>query len=301
MAEGFGREENVAESVRRMLLDGIGGALSLLVVDRGPAKQRYHHARRDLKKARALLRLARGAVGDREYRRENERCRDAGRVLSAVRDAQVLVDTFDKLAEHFPDELPPGQRMRVRRNLAAFGRRRAALEERRSRAGAGAARTLRTALTEVEEMPIDSSGWKAIEPGLRRTYRDGRLGLARATGEPLDAHFHEWRKSVKYLRHQLQLLSRCWREPLRKVIDELKALSDRLGDDHDLAVLRQVLSDERASLGDADAVDTLIALGLRRQQQLREEALPLGQRLFAEKPKAFTGRLHAYWNAWRSP
>ena len=35
-----------------------------------------------------------------------------------------------------------------------------------------------------------------------------------------------------------------------------------------------------------------------RQAELLDDALDLGARLYAEKPKAFVGRVGAYWEAW---
>ena len=45
-----------------------------------------HEARKDLKKLRALLRMTRGELGDATFRRENPCFRDAGRELAGVRD-----------------------------------------------------------------------------------------------------------------------------------------------------------------------------------------------------------------------
>jgi hypothetical protein len=56
-----------------------------------------HKARKALKRARAMLRLMRGEIGDRGYRRANLRLRDAARPLSRLRDAVVLLDVIAKL------------------------------------------------------------------------------------------------------------------------------------------------------------------------------------------------------------
>ena len=58
-----------------------------------------HAARKELKKARATLRLLRDSLGDSTYKQENAVLRDAARPLSEVRDARVLLDTLDKLVE----------------------------------------------------------------------------------------------------------------------------------------------------------------------------------------------------------
>jgi CHAD domain-containing protein len=78
-----------------------------------------HEARKTFKRVRALLRLARDELGDEVYRRENAVFRDAGRGLSGVRDAAVLVETLDDIRERYGDELPDGAFAGLRDALAA--------------------------------------------------------------------------------------------------------------------------------------------------------------------------------------
>src|ERR1044071_1679903 len=73
-----------------------------------------HGARKDLKKARALLRLARSGMPAKAYRRENRRLRDLGRELSGGRDADVMVETADAVA----GALPGRQASALHRRLA---------------------------------------------------------------------------------------------------------------------------------------------------------------------------------------
>ncbi len=60
-----------------------------------------HGARKDLKKLRSVLRLIREELGEKAYRAQNRRFRDAGRLLSDTRDAEVKVETLDDLEERF--------------------------------------------------------------------------------------------------------------------------------------------------------------------------------------------------------
>jgi hypothetical protein len=80
---------------------------------------------------------------------------------------------------------------------------------------------------------------------------------------------------------------------------EAHRLSDLLGDDHDLAVLRTALI-----AGAADIpvdLESVIALIDHRRGQLQSDAFRVGARLYAEKPKALHRRIHSYWRVWRSP
>ena len=80
--------------------------------------------------------------------------------------------------------------------------------------------------------------------------------------------------------------------------DEAHELSDRLGDDHDLAVLVGYLdqADQPLTSEQLGHLRTLVA---RRRQELQGEAYAYGERLFAEKPKRFIERMEDYWEARR--
>jgi hypothetical protein len=79
---------------------------------------------------------------------------------------------------------------------------------------------------------------------------------------------------------------------------EAKALSQLLGDDHDLAVLAQLAREDPAlTAGPASDRDQLLELIDRRRGELVEQARTLARRLYAEPPKAFRQRLGAYVRA----
>src|SRR5262249_55120991 len=108
--------------------------------------------------------------------------------------------------------------------------------------------------------------------------------------------FHEWRKGTQqHWRHML-LLTRAWPATLAARASEARALSQALGDDHDLAMLAAFLRSEACTrLGEDAAV--IERLAPRRQQELREKAHPMGLRLYAESPKAVAHAIGAYWDA----
>ena len=76
-----------------------------------------HETRKRTKRLRACVRLARDAIGDEVYRRENAALRTAARRISGPRDAQVLLETLDALSARFADELAPDATARLRARL----------------------------------------------------------------------------------------------------------------------------------------------------------------------------------------
>jgi len=82
--------------------------------------------------------------------------------------------------------------------------------------------------------------------------------------------------------------------------EQAHQLADHLGDDHDLAVLRDLLVGEGAEWAAPGTLMKLLDLIDVRRGELQHAAAQLGQRLYADRPKAFLNRLHSYWQAWRA-
>jgi CHAD domain-containing protein len=297
MAYRLSIDDDVATSVRACAREQLVGAIGRLEhFDQDPVVA-VHEARKHLKKARALLRLARPALGTKAYRRENDALRDAGLALSGARDADVLVQTAAALAEHAAGRLPADPFEQLGAALAA--------EAAASRAGAGedgapqladVIEALRAAELRVEAWPLDDAGWKQVLEGVAWAYMRGREAFAVARAEPTPELLHAWRKRAKDLWYHQRLLAPAWPGVLGAQAEEAHVLSELLGDDHDLAVLAARLADGAAPL--TPAVDAeraaLLALVEHRSGELRAAAAQLGRRVYAESPKAFSRRLARY-------
>src|SRR5690606_23317973 len=99
--------------------------------------------------------------------------------------------------------------------------------------------------------------------------------------------------------YHIRLLENAWPELFVAVGEVAKRVSDQLGDDHDLAVLRSTVLDDPESFDGAEQIEQLTDLIDRRRRQLRKRAFHEGRRLFYEKPKRFTDRWMRYWDEWR--
>lgn len=290
------RDETAVEGVRRVARGRAESASIQLRRERDrDLAAAVHEARKDLKKLRSLLRLVRDGLGRKRYRAENARYREAGRLLSSSRDAEVKLQTVTALRRRYRDEMPPAVDLEIdlraeRQRLAGDGDDpdlRARLEQ--------AAGAIEQGRTEIDAWPLQAKGWKLLAAGLERSHERGRARMAAVRADPGDEAIHEWRKSVKDLWYHLRLLRDSWPAVLGREADEAHELSDLLGDHHDLSVLAETVRER----GD-DERDRLLALIERRQAELLEAALPLGARLYAEQPTQFVARLEGYWRAWRS-
>src|SRR5271166_2401813 len=143
--------------------------------------------------------------------------------------------------------------------------------------------------------------------GLRRTYRQGKnvVWQLEIIGEDnaSDETWHELRKCAKAFGYQLRLLRPIWPGPINVLLREIDQLTDWLGDDHDLAVLRsRILTEPYSPSENQDSADTrhIFLQSLDRQRRkLQLESLHLAHRIYVEKPGQFEHRLAAYWQAWK--
>jgi len=269
-------------AVRGALCDEIAAALQLLWERRPPNDAAMHQVRKDLKRARAALRLLRDAVGDEAYARENLELRDAARPLSGVRDAAVGLEVVRGLLDV---ERKPARRAklvelrhrlgeereRARRKLLA-GPRLSAIEYSLQDAGQRA---------EYWRFPFDDAA--LLRAGFERLYRKGRKALKQARAEATPGSLHESRKQVKYLQQALAMVG-GGSQRLRKLSKRAGKVADRLGDDHDLAALEGRLA---ASPARSKAERKLIARVEKRRAKLQKKALKLARRMYRRKPAAF--------------
>jgi CHAD domain-containing protein len=291
-------DESGAESVRRIVRRESKKAIESLTDTWPVADEAIHDARKRLKKVRAGLRMARSAMGRRAFRRENKAFRDAARPLSEIRDAKILIAALDELAK----KASPTERsaMKVLRDHLVVNQIKA---RRRVLRGKGSLKpvvgSLRSARQRIRKRRAARGHWSVLGVGLRRVYRSGRDAFAVARSHPTVEHLHEWRKQVKYLWHQLQILEPIRPIRLRKLANQAHRLSDHLGDDHDLAMLRQRLSRASVRITSAARERIMKRMGDRREA-LQVRAMRLGARLYRETPRAFVKRLGDYEWRWRS-
>jgi CHAD domain-containing protein len=292
-------EEGPVEGMRRVARGRAGKAAERLrkaqsAEDPAPC---VHGARKDLKKLRSALRLLRHELGDDLYRAESSRYRDAGRLLSRSRDAEVKVEALEAICERYAGRLPAGaadewleqlRRERDRAVEAARGEDSAGLAQALELVEAGGER--------IDEWPLESEDWELFEAGIGRAYRRGRKRMRRAAADPSAEHIHEWRKRVKDLWYQLRILDQAIPEPLADRVEVLDRLASALGDHHDLAVLRDDLL-----VRDLPTVRrmTLVTAIEDRQQELATTAFALGERAYADKPKRFRKQMRSGWRRWR--
>jgi CHAD domain-containing protein len=308
----LGSREPIGEGLRRITVEQLDSAVGGLVAG-GDVDTAVHEARKSMKRLRAVLRLVRDEIGEDIYRVENDILRDTARVLAPVRDGHVMVETVVGLRDRYGAHL----------RSTAFSSTIERLEERHRARRAGVlgdvdglrrvVRTLRSARARYAAWPVDEEiaraygrtpvrhAFETIAPGLERTYERGRREMRQALSDPTPVHFHLWRKRVKYLRHQMEILEPLWPDVIGGYARSLEHLGDVLGEEHDLSVLLGLLGGSSELCPDPVERSLLTAVAVRRRSDLRLASAALGTRAYAEPAPRLVKRFAVYWEAWDRP
>jgi CHAD domain-containing protein len=286
-------EERVWVAVRRIAREEIESAraeLDGVTLDR---TEGVHEARKHLKKTRALLRFVWPDLGESACV-ENTVLRDLGRTLSDLREADALREVLAEVGALSADS--------VRLVEAGLARHRAGVlesSEALKRRTASVATELAGFLDRIESWPCRQEEFAAVRFGLKRGYRRARRGMTVARRKPTSERLHEWRKRVKLHWYHVRLLAVCGPRDLETRESALHHLSELLGDDHDLALLRQTLESSPDDFGGLANVHAVVAAIDARREELQREAHALGRELFGLKPRDFTDRVGRAWKARR--
>ena len=266
------------------LLRSLSSALRCLQGNGSISDERAHDARKQLKKARAVLRVLRPTVGETVYHRENRVLRDASRAISPLRDAKAQVDILTALRDRYPHDLPCSELGPLEnRLLAKLERTRGRIR----RAAPGLRRAMRSLERSRQRLrSIASEHMRAgrVSKGLRKVYARARKSFAIAKGRATPERLHDWRKKTKYLYNAVKSLHLRDESTPAVIGKRAHRLGDWLGEEHDLVVLSHELR-KRADLLSSATKRALNSAIRRRRTRLQEKAFRLGAKTYGDRPK----------------
>ncbi len=256
-----------------------------------------HAARKKFKRLRNLYRLV--ATGDKEFRRrENERLRDAARGLSRIRDATALIETADHLAQHALTDDEAETLAAAREVLALRRDDIAATESELEAKVSSVVAECRAAIDALGALSLPSKPRHAahlVAKGWRKGLDKAHEALETCKGEGHGEAYHDLRKAAQAYWMNLSLLRDLWPSAFDAKRGDTKTLVELLGHEHDLTVLTTLLDHEPDLFGDGEGQSFLLAIIIRRQMDLRREALTLADMVFADAAKDEASIIETLW------
>jgi len=300
MAYRFNSQETVEANVHRIIDEQLAKAHHQLtdIFAHRPAHA-IHDTRKRLKKSRSVLRLVRKSLDKETYQREKNSLRDAGRLLAPVRDSEVYPETLNNLLEQKANLLDMNAFADVQSFLLDYHGTQLRKITSKDEPVTEVRLTLKNSADRLKVLTLNETGWESIRKNLMRIYRQGKERFETAYQECSNQAFHEWRKRVKDLWYDTRLLRTTWSPVMNAFESEAHLLSKYLGDDHDMAELREfLLNCQDDGIKRDSYLKMLLPLMEQYQDSLRRRAHTLGQRIYAETPNAFIDRMEAYWKVW---
>ncbi len=265
----------MSNSLEGKIKQSIQSALqSAAALPAGNEEHAVHEIRKSIKLARALLRL----LGDIHARDANELA-VLGRKLSNIRDAEALLETFDDLCKEYPDQFQGKNIATIRDGLLA--RKKELLAGKNVRGLVPSAN--RILLRVAGSIGAQPSGETSIGTVFRKRARRAEDAFVKASKDPDSETLHEWRRRVKEQWNQLRVLKTD--VEIDKQLDRLHTVAGWLGDDHNLAVLRETIFEDSAAYGTPQDVEVFLDCAAGHERKLRKKALALGRKLYKHNAK----------------
>jgi CHAD domain-containing protein len=296
VATRFEGDRPLKRSVRKSAQRLIDDCLERLSVTAPSQRdEAIHDARKSLKKLRSLLRLIKPVIAKSDYKLENRRFRDAGLPLTRARDLKILIESFDSVVkECFTGGDLPEVLQEVRRSVSEQ------LFQEHERLDCDheletISSRLMEARDDVRQWSHVPDRWRTLSRGLKATYRRALEAQDEVEKYQTAETFHEWRKQVRYLRYQLDLVQFLAADRLKALAGDFDRINKRLGSARDLTLLEKVLADSPAILADSALNEQLRGVVDRRRREAMEEACRLAGEMFAASPEEFVGALKGDW------
>ena len=293
MSFHFKHHEPLADGTRRVVSGQIESARQLLTGENIDREVVVHEARKCFKRIRATLHLI-DFDPPETFEEESRRYRNMGRMLASQRDADTLPKTFDKLIRDYTKHL---EGLTLSRERSFIIRHAEAIlgGENFSRIKSEMARELEKAKSAVSDWQFkkaESLMVTSIAPSVvKKAYSRSKDNFLTVCQNPSRNKMHNWRKRIKDLLYQSQLLSAIDLKFSPAYSKKLDNLAEWLGEHHDLTLLHEVVSEHGPRARENLAVEGLVELIAMEQSRLEDRAREVGGELFRQTPAAFIKHL----------
>jgi CHAD domain-containing protein len=260
-----------------------------------------HEIRKTTKRIRAVNRLFRNVLGEPTYIHEKELFGSLNNQLAELRVSAVHLEILEGIARDAKN--PLGGKL-MNEMIAIQQESHLELTKQlidKKQTVLSINKILNSETERSERDPIMVCGYHDLVEGLKGTYSGGKKSLDVLTAQPDTENFHNMRKKVKLIWNQLILLRPVWPVMITPMVRQMDLLAEKLGTDHDLASLENLLISGEIGY---DHKETLLKLTtyISSKRKIGQKAIMNSAlKLYVEKPAAFAGRMatycRLYWGA----
>jgi len=279
-------KEALPEGLHRIVRKLLDKSNNILIDQNIDPDIAVHGVRKASKKLRALLRLLAPALPRKTFRSNNRALRDYARLLGGARDSAVRLSSLEHLQTHFAGLLDKSATAPVHQELSRLHHL-ATQKHLDQLSTPDSLRRLQEIHTQLAAIDLSGITLDSLIAGLAESYRCGRRAFKALYDEPTTDHSHALRKYTKTLWYQLRLLQKWNPKVLLPLIEQLDALGELLGHDHDLATLNESLETLPACRDDPLRSELLNSLIEARRVALLSQSLRSAEQVYRRKPRKF--------------
>ena len=294
MANRLSPDKAFGKQIVRFAGDELGNAVQVLTKRPDGLHKAIHEARRAFKRVRGLCRLVQ-AADEAFFVQMRREIGALGQSLSILRDASALIESCSRQqAFAFRDDVAAAFQ-RLMDILLAHHKTLMSDTGLLEQTVDAAIAKCKAIQSEFDDLKLDLDAVKAakvLRKGWKRTLRKGQAAIVQCENSPVTEAFHDLRKAAQAHVQQTNLLLDLWPSLLVQRQKDAKAISDILGEDHDLCILLEKIASDEALKPDRFVLETSIA---ERQSHLRSQALEKSKLLFSPDADFEARRIEMLW------
>lgn len=287
------KRESFEQGTHRML-EQLNSEIARLMIAGSRVHISIHEARKNVKKLRAILRLARHEIGKEKYSELNTFYSGVGQQVALLRDDTSMVELFENFKENIKSpELQKVIQKSIR--LTKKKREKEFADFHHNKTDLHLNKILSSKTLALKQLIIPGNPEVFILQSVGKVHSDTIKRMKQAEKEGSNEAYHNWRKQVKYLMFQMMILKNAWPLFFEAYIDELNKLQKLLGSLHDLNILNNYVVEGDLLTLDKKQKEILLNYIYPRRASLKKQVHTIGKQLFAESSPAFSKRLLGIW------
>lgn len=250
-----------------------------------------HNSRKRVKNLRAILKLIQDDLGEKTFKVFNTSLRNLNRKSANIRRSYVMLNIID----HETKTLSDAVSIQLFKNLKSF------IEQKmiESQPKINVNRILNeysdyfnSFEKNIESLKSNKKNFSLIKDGLSTIYDQGR-GCYKMIITQDDAEiFHELRKNAKDLSNVLDIIQKAWPDVIKVYNNQLKVLTDHIGDIHDLYEFKLEINKFIKGNIPSEGTISLLKKLDSRINSLMLLSRKLGEKIYAEKTTSFIYRMN---------
>lgn len=248
-----------------------------------------HDSRKRVKNLRAILKLIQSELNENKFKLLNNKLKALNKKSAVSRRAFVLLNIIDKMLFESSNNVSVDLLKTLKDNMLEI------IESSQPKYNINQILssyhdTFVKIDEHLSELKFERKDFSAIRNGLALMYDEGKKFYKISARQQEVIILHELRKSAKDLYYVLEIFQKCWQPVIKPYNNQIKILTDYIGDLHDLHEFMLELNNPLLK-NYKSAKDNLKLIIDNQISSQKRQILILAEKIYAEKTNCFINRI----------